>query len=119
MSKDADHKLDNLTDLWMPAIGIVPPDKHITCGVCGDVMRERRDIFGPTGMIESMAGNGHRHDTFTCPNRGEVWHDQVRALHSQIRDTPSVLIADMLLQEVAEVLRTRTPTKEQFSRYRF
>lgn len=44
------------------------------CRACGANMDVTRNVTGPTGMAEAMAGKGHAHDSFTCPNVGAKWH---------------------------------------------
>lgn len=57
---------------------------EVKCGVCGAKMNVRRNILGPTGMAEAMAGRKHLHDSFTCPNIKKVWHERIVRLKMNV-----------------------------------
>jgi hypothetical protein len=59
------------------------------CGVCGTKCAVTRGHNGPTSWAASMAGHGHPHDIFSCPNYGSEWHDLAIKLIHEMRDTHS------------------------------
>lgn len=84
----------------------------VECGVCGTVMTENRDCYGPTSYGMAMAGLKKYYDAFVCPHSGELWHMQVIALRQQMQKTPSAVIEEILRKEAEQVLETRQCTKE-------
>lgn len=47
------------------------------CGICGTRMNVERNVLGPTGFAENLAGGKHLHDRFLCPNLAASWHDEI------------------------------------------
>lgn len=86
--------------------------KEMECAVCRDKMDVRRNVNGPTGMAEAMGGGKHLHDSFSCPNSGEDWHDQLIALDKELRKTSSSAIAAILEKEIEEVRKLRICTRK-------
>jgi hypothetical protein len=74
--------------------------KEMECAVCRDK------------MAEAMGGGKHLHDSFSCPNSGEDWHDQLIALDKELRKTSSSAIALILEKEIEEVGRLRVCTRK-------
>ena len=99
---------------YSPEAGTHDSQEKIYCGVCGDVMDARFGLNGPTGSIEAMAGRKHLHDSYTCPNTKELWHDQVVSLREEKHKTPSAVIEELLEREVQMVLEHREPTKNRW-----
>lgn len=95
---------------YTPDAGTV--EGPVKCGVCGDVMNERRGCHGPTGFAEAMGKGGHAHDVFTCPHSDEPWHYQVVHIRNYARKIPSKTICDLLEAEIETILETRKPTKD-------
>jgi hypothetical protein len=54
--------------------------KQAKCGICGTRMNVERNVLGPTGFAEAMAGRAHSHDCFTCPHLSERWHRKIASL---------------------------------------
>ncbi len=99
---------------YTPNAGTV--EGPVQCGVCGKTMRVERNINGPTQYAEAMSGRKHLHDDFECPNIDKKWHQQVIALRTEIRKTPSSKLAQIMSEEVIEILATEEETKT-FSMY--
>jgi len=64
-----------------PAPGTV---QTAECGVCGAKMNVSRNVLGPTGFAEAMAGRKHRHDSFVCPHIAEDWHKRICRLKMDV-----------------------------------
>lgn len=99
---------------FTPEAGTV--EGPVQCGVCGHSMRVERNINGSTQYSEAMSGRKHLHDVFECPHIDRNWHKQVIALRTEIRKTPSFKLAQMMSEEVIEILATEESTKT-FSMY--
>ena len=56
------------------------------CQVCGALCDVRRDVLGPTSMVEALGRKAHLHDAFHCPNTGSAWHDLAREVFRQGSD---------------------------------
>jgi hypothetical protein len=89
----------------------------VYCGVCGKSMIVRRNVLGPTGFAEAMLvqsgqSPGHLHDAFRCEDREEHWHRQAKAIRDQARESPSKRLADLLIEEANEIVRTRKITRQ-------
>ena len=97
---------------YTPDAGEHDPQEKFYCGVCGDLMDAKFGIDGPTGSAEAMAGKGHLHDRYMCPNRDEDWHEQVVALRMERNDSASATIGELLNKEVDLVLEHREATKK-------
>jgi hypothetical protein len=82
------------------------------CRVCDEKMDVERNVNGPTGMAESMAGRKHLHDSFRCPNVGQKWHNQVLKLKQEARSTASASVENLIHQEIEQILKTRQHTKD-------
>lgn len=85
----------------------------VECGVCGENMEVKRDVFGPTSYAEAASGGGHRHDSFTCPNLRENWHKRVCQLKAdvyfaEINQAPDFEEKKKTAEkEIARILETR------------
>jgi len=84
----------------------------VHCGVCRTVMTEHRNCDGPTSFVMSISGSKRKHDAFYCPHRNKDWHKQVVAIRNEARDTSSLRLKNMLLDEADEVLESRKATME-------
>jgi hypothetical protein len=87
-------------------------EKEMLCDVCSANMDVKRDVYGPTGFAEGMAGRGHLHDEFTCPFIDAMWHLQASQLQELARETPSKTFESLLNAEIEQILQTRKETKE-------
>lgn len=85
--------------------------ESMLCRVCAEKMQVRRNVNGPTGFAEAIAGSKHLHDAFACPNSGHDWHDQAIELMEAIDETPSRTIADLIKAELKQVVREKKATK--------
>lgn len=85
------------------------PDELLVqhCPTCGDEMDVERGSVGPTGWCEAMAGRGHRHDKFCCPNAQLAWHAQAVRLRKEAANTASETVRKLIHEELDELLRTR------------
>lgn len=108
--EDNNYKCGPEQDYFTPDAGIIKGPVH--CGVCGDKMEEKRNVYGPRGFAMAMSGSKELHDTFWCPNRNSVWHIQVVKLRKMARECPSAKLAKMLLEEANDVVTSRAATKE-------
>lgn len=88
--------------------------QEMFCRVCKSKMDVKRNVNGPTGMIESMGGGKHLHDTFSCPLAQEDWHRQVRVLKQRIQDETSQSIARILKKEMKWILDNKKTTKKRY-----
>ena len=84
----------------------------MSCNVCGELMDVRRNVDGPTGYAEAVGKRSHLHDFFFCPFRDDAWHKQIHKLYEAIRETPSKRLADIMKEEIDDILDSREPTKE-------
>ena len=87
------------------------------CGVCKTKMDVQRNVMTARSWAGSMAGIKALCDVYTCPFKDEQWHKQVIAITIFAEHIPSANIEDMCRREVAEILRNRKPTKENFDHY--
>lgn len=108
-----DKKLDDTQDCYTPDVGTV--EGPVCCGVCGTVMEESRNCYGPRGWVMAMSGSKSHYDSFTCPHRTEDWHRQVVKLRSAARDTASGRLEALYREEALQIVATRTPTKSRVS----
>lgn len=99
---------------FTPDIGVVPLTESVCCGVCGDLMEEKRNCHGPRGFATSLKGEHDYYDQFLCSHRDTLWHRQVVALRLEIQTTASSKLAAMLQSEVEEILASRAATKADF-----
>lgn len=99
-------------DHFTPEVG---SRKEMVCLACGSKMKKEVCSYGPTGMAEAMSKSKHFHDTFSCKYSGEKWHDQVIHLFQYMRKCPSKVISDLIQQEIEEVIKSKTPTKIDYS----
>jgi len=97
---------------YTPDCGKVPVGEKVTCGVCGAVMNERRNVSGPRSWAQAISRGSSPHDVFECPHMNEDWHKQVVALRRKARNSVSKKLADMMLQEADEILSSKTATKK-------
>jgi hypothetical protein len=81
-------------------------------------MNVKRNLNGPTSWVGAMAKSNHLHDSFTCGHAEEDWHIQVRVLKQRIEDETSKKMADLLTEEVNEVLSTKKTTKDMYWKYK-
>ena len=85
------------------------------CDLCGTEMKVRRNVTGPRGFAEAMAGGrGSPHDVFTCPHRTERWHEQAAELKRKARYYPSARIALIMLEEADDIIQKRQTTKDHW-----
>ena len=83
----------------------------VYCGVCGDLMNCKRNVYGPRGYMQAIGGGKSLHDSYTCPNHSEMWHMQVKALREWVKKIPSKKISSLAEEEINEILETREATK--------
>ena len=83
------------------------PDSQdeMVCKVCGTTCHVERNVIGPTGWVEGMAGRGHWHDKFQCPHRNAAWHKKALDLVMEIEKTPSKRVAELLQLDLDELLQ--------------
>ena len=74
------------------------------CQVCGDTCDVRR---GVVGRRSSISPHESPHDSFTCPNSGEPWHDQALKIAQAIHDMPAPSIRALMEGDLAKVVRER------------
>lgn len=94
-------------------------EKEMFCRVCSTKMDVKRNVKGATGWAEAMSiahgkGEGHLHDSFSCPLAHEDWHNQARVLKERIQSETSKLIIKLLKKEVKQVLKTRETTIKRY-----
>jgi len=52
----------------------------VKCGICGAQMEVKRNVLGPTGLVESLSRKKHWHDSFICLNIEKWWHKIIHQL---------------------------------------
>ena len=98
--------------LFMPDNGTVD---EAWCGVCRSKMKVTRNCHGPTNFVSAISRNPKAmrdYDSFSCPHYEEAWHLQVAELKQMVRDTASLKLAMMFIDEINEILMRREATKE-------
>ncbi|MFQ5913345.1 MAG: hypothetical protein ACE5JS_09190 [Nitrospinota bacterium] len=75
------------------------------CGVCNTKCEVKRNVYGPTTFAEAMAKTFRYHDLFVCPHRDEKWHEQALNLVQAIEETPSRRVAQLMAQDLEDLLR--------------
>jgi hypothetical protein len=78
--------------------------EEMHCKVCNTLCLVERSMTGPTGWAEAVAGRGHWHDVFRCPNSRKDWHEQALRLIIEIEETPSKRLAEQMLQDLRDLL---------------
>jgi hypothetical protein len=101
-------------DAFSPKPGEV---EKMHCMVCNAEMRVVRNVNGPTSSVEGMAGRKHMHDAFYCNHAEEDWHCQVRILKQRIEKETSNKIAELLTEEMDQVLQTKKTTRDLSWKY--
>lgn len=96
-------------DHFTPEVGT--QDK-MYCRVCKTAMQVQRNVNGPTSWAESMGKGKHFHDSFSCSFAQEDWHNQARILLERIEAESSQTIAELLENEVNQILEKRQITKD-------
>jgi predicted RNA-binding Zn-ribbon protein involved in translation (DUF1610 family) len=86
--------------------------KSMKCDTCGEEMTVERNVVGATGFAEAMAKKSHKHDRFTCPNAGEMWHNQIIHLLEAVNKTPSATLSAIYQVEINGIRKTKKHTKE-------
>jgi hypothetical protein len=81
------------------------------CKVCETEMLVRRNVDKPTAMAEAQTNKTRLHDVFYCKFSSEDWHLQTLALKRRIESETSQAIADLLQEELNEVLKTKQTTR--------
>lgn len=81
------------------------------CGICLDEMEVKRGNPPYNSFVGAICNRNRHYDLFWCKNRQEDWHIQARALMKKIAETPSKKIADIMQEELEEVLLKRIATK--------
>jgi len=104
--------LGDTQDRYTPDPGTHGIGVEICCGVCGTPMEVFRNALGPRGFAQAMGGGKSPHDAYTCPHRGEDWHEQVVALRQEAKKTPSMRLAKIMLEEAGDILETKKVTKK-------
>ncbi len=104
---------------WRGNSGYLFPDpgkvKSAVCGVCNSKMKAKRNVLGPTSWAGSMAGINRRHDSFFCPNYGELWHEEIYRLKLQVyvaemnHSLDFKRIRRLALKEIRKILGRQVP----------
>ncbi len=74
------------------------------CRICGDACDVRRGVVARTSSISPRE---RAHDSFTCPNAGELWHDQALKIRQAIEGMPSPSVRALMEADVAKLLGER------------
>ncbi len=94
-----------------PYISTKPGEvEHARCPVCGQEAFIERDVLGPTGFAEAIAGGQHLHDRVICPSEGALWHGQARLLKEESRSTASPRLRELILSEVEALVERYVAT---------
>lgn len=81
---------------------------ELNCPVCGTKCDINRNCNGPTCFAESVGGQGHLHDRFTCPHQDQDWHHYASLLITQKQDCPSRRVRALIDLDLQETLRSRS-----------
>lgn len=79
--------------------------QEMRCHVCDTKCEVKRNAYGPTGFAEAIGKKFRHHDLFVCPYRDEDWHKQALGLVLEIERTPSKRIAELMRQDLEDLLR--------------
>jgi hypothetical protein len=77
------------------------------CKVCGAECVARRNVMGPTCLAAAMGRSETLHDSFSCPNIPEDWHDKAVELYEAAEATPSESVAALIKKDLRKVLKKR------------
>jgi hypothetical protein len=75
------------------------------CQVCQTECEAQRNVYSPTGWASAMSKHYSLHDYFICPHANEEWHQQALELVGQIEKTPSKRIAQLMRQDLEDLLK--------------
>ncbi|MCC7449377.1 MAG: hypothetical protein IT324_18305 [Anaerolineae bacterium] len=84
-------------------------ESEMYCRVCQTRCAVQRNVYGPTSWGASMAHIARYHDVFECPHAEEDWHIQALKLVDQITNTPSKRLADLMRQDLQDLLNEHLP----------
>lgn len=94
--------------------GVYTPDPGTVetagCGICGEVMGVTRNVLGPRGYLMAVSRSTSWHDFFICPYYRDDWHRQVSDLIRESSHTASLLVQELIGQEIAVILQTHECT---------
>jgi hypothetical protein len=75
------------------------------CRVCGSLCEVKRDVYEPANFGMAQANISDLYDVFSCPHAGKSWHDKALKLVLAIQETPSKKMADLMLQDLKDLLK--------------
>lgn len=75
------------------------------CDVCNRLKKRNTKDYAHD-CIEGML--------LACPFVCEDWHKQAEAIHRQIKKTPSRRLADLMQEELTEIICTKIATKDMY-----
>jgi len=81
--------------------------EHLNCPTCGSRMDVQRGVWGATSIVDTLIGQVRLRDVFTCPERGEEWHERLGELLAHAQGEPAGDRIDEFLAEAQEILKTR------------
>jgi len=95
-------------------IYVCPPgtEEEVFCGICGALMRAKRDQHGPTSYAMSMANMKRDYDYFECPLRMSHWHQKVVKIREFMKSVPSDVLCRLMREECDEILEEQWKSKK-------
>lgn len=78
-----------------------------SCPVCGETCDIERNLVGPTGFAEALAGRASLHDRIVCPYADTAWHDRATRLQGEIAQTSSRRLAANMGGELRALVREK------------
>ena len=88
----------------------------VACRVCGSRCEVTRNVLH-VGMATTAVGARGPHDRFECPHRDASWHRRARRLVTEIEETASARLKQLLWADLEELLRSQRvpalPDREQ------
>jgi hypothetical protein len=108
MKRSVDQpRLDSLISLH-PGYDMIMPEPgkldSWNCQVCGSEATVRRNVLGTTNWASAMANVKNKHDAFTCPHVGQLWHSQALRLIKEREATASPMLASFIQGDLDKLL---------------
>lgn len=92
--------------------GYFTPDldtvKETYCDTCNVICNVTRNYEGYRGRMSAMTGIKSRFDLFTCPNRGQEWHEKAYRLICERNQTVSPRLKSIIRDDIDDLVFENT-----------